>query len=158
MWFPPQLVPAVTELMVAELLYLEKQGTSLPIEMLINSSGTTRQDGEIVGINAQQVLAAHAMMSSTVEKQRSSGDSSSSSGPTWAVCITARICSFVNSHSAAALLCKTGLCGLQGVLEDATVFTSIISWHFKVIQQCLDGISMQPPGTASMCSCCSSCC
>lgn len=55
--FPPQppplpvllqLVPAVTELMVAELLYLEKQGQSLPIEMLINSSGTTRQDGEIV--------------------------------------------------------------------------------------------------------------
>jgi hypothetical protein len=44
-----QLVPAVTELMVAELLYLEKQGpSSLPIEMLINSSGTTRQDGEIV--------------------------------------------------------------------------------------------------------------
>lgn len=43
-----QLVPAVTELMVAELLYLEKQGQQLPIEMLINSSGTTRQDGEIV--------------------------------------------------------------------------------------------------------------
>ena len=43
------LVPAVTELMVAELLYLEKQGNALPIEMLINSSGTTRQDGEIVG-------------------------------------------------------------------------------------------------------------
>jgi ATP-dependent protease ClpP protease subunit len=34
--------------MVAELLYLEKQGAALPIEMLINSSGTTRQDGEIV--------------------------------------------------------------------------------------------------------------
>lgn len=43
-----QLVPAVTELMVAELLYLEKQGAALPVEMLINSSGTTRQDGEIV--------------------------------------------------------------------------------------------------------------
>ena len=43
-----QLVPAVTELIVAELLYLEKQGQTLPIEMLINSSGTTRQDGEIV--------------------------------------------------------------------------------------------------------------
>ena len=43
-----QLVPAVTELIVAELLYLEKQGAALPIEMLINSSGTTRQDGEIV--------------------------------------------------------------------------------------------------------------
>lgn len=50
MWHAPcmQLVPAVTELMVAELLYLEKQGPVLPIEMLINSSGTTRQDGEIV--------------------------------------------------------------------------------------------------------------
>jgi hypothetical protein len=45
-----QLVPAVTELMVAELLYLEKQGNTLPIEMLINSSGTTRQDGEIVSL------------------------------------------------------------------------------------------------------------
>lgn len=45
-----QLVPAVTELMVAELLYLEKQGQQLPIEMLINSSGTTRQDGEIVSL------------------------------------------------------------------------------------------------------------
>ncbi len=45
-----QLVPAVTELMVAELLYLEKQGATLPIEMLINSSGTTRQDGEIVSL------------------------------------------------------------------------------------------------------------
>lgn len=61
---PPQLVPAVTELMVAELLYLEKQGTSLPIEMLINSSGTTRQDGEIVSparaMTAPQRMAAAA--------------------------------------------------------------------------------------------------
>lgn len=53
-----QLVPAVTELMVAELLYLEKQGATLPIEMLINSSGTTRQDGEIV--SAIEVLGQHA--------------------------------------------------------------------------------------------------
>ncbi len=48
LWRCAQLVPAVTELMVAELLYLEKQGATMPIEMLINSSGTTRQDGEIV--------------------------------------------------------------------------------------------------------------
>ena len=54
----PQLVPAVTELMVAELLYLEKQGNALPIEMLINSSGTTRQDGEIVGAMQDDGLAA----------------------------------------------------------------------------------------------------
>jgi ATP-dependent protease ClpP protease subunit len=43
-----QMVPAVTELIVAELMYLEKNGQGSPIEMLINSSGTTRQDGEIV--------------------------------------------------------------------------------------------------------------
>jgi hypothetical protein len=43
------LVPAVTELIIAELLYLEKQGPQAAVEMLINSSGTTRQDGEIVG-------------------------------------------------------------------------------------------------------------
>lgn len=40
--------------MVAELLYLEKQGATLPIEMLINSSGTTRQDGEIVGTSRRE--------------------------------------------------------------------------------------------------------
>lgn len=53
----PQLVPAVTELLVAELLYLEKQGHTLPIEMLINSSGTTRQDGEIVSACTQPAFA-----------------------------------------------------------------------------------------------------
>jgi ATP-dependent Clp protease protease subunit len=45
-----QMVPAVTELIVAELLYLEKNGQGSAIEMLINSSGTTRQDGEIVSM------------------------------------------------------------------------------------------------------------
>lgn len=44
--------------MVAELLYLEKQGATLPIEMLINSSGTTRQDGEIVSIPHIVVLVS----------------------------------------------------------------------------------------------------
>lgn len=48
-------MPAVTELMVAELLYLEKQGATLPIEMLINSSGTTRQDGEIVSLITEEL-------------------------------------------------------------------------------------------------------
>jgi hypothetical protein len=52
-------VPAVTELLVAELLYLEKQGAQLPIEMLINSSGTTRQDGEIVSGQAGTVRAGN---------------------------------------------------------------------------------------------------
>jgi hypothetical protein len=45
---------------VAELMYLEKNGQGSPIEMLINSSGTTRQDGEIVsppGCRAPPALA-----------------------------------------------------------------------------------------------------
>lgn len=57
----PQLVPAVTELMVAELLYLEKQGNSLPIEMLINSSGTTRQDGEILAFDSEGIALTSTM-------------------------------------------------------------------------------------------------
>ena len=56
-----QLVPAVTELMVAELLYLEKQGNSLPIEMLINSSGTTRQDGEILSFDSEGIAITSTM-------------------------------------------------------------------------------------------------
>eukprot|EP00878_Enallax_costatus_P027793 GHUV01029949.1.p1 GENE.GHUV01029949.1~~GHUV01029949.1.p1 ORF type:complete len:247 (+),score=52.81 GHUV01029949.1:213-953(+) len=55
------LVPAVTELMVAELLYLEKQGATLPIEMLINSSGTTRQDGEILAFDSEGIAITSVM-------------------------------------------------------------------------------------------------
>lgn len=55
------LVPAVTELMVAELLYLEKQGATLPIEMLINSSGTTRQDGEILAFDSEGIALTSTM-------------------------------------------------------------------------------------------------
>ncbi|KIY94116.1 hypothetical protein MNEG_13845 [Monoraphidium neglectum] len=55
------LVPAVTELMVAELLYLEKQGGSMPIEMLINSSGTTRQDGEILAFDSEGIALTSTM-------------------------------------------------------------------------------------------------
>lgn len=55
------LVPAVTELIIAELLYLEKQGSNLPIEMLINSSGTTRQDGEILAFDSEGIALVSAM-------------------------------------------------------------------------------------------------
>lgn len=55
------MVPAVTELMVAELLYLEKQGNQLPIEMLINSSGTTRQDGEILAFDSEGIALTSTM-------------------------------------------------------------------------------------------------
>jgi len=55
------LVPAVTELIVAELMYLEKQGATLPIEMLINSSGTTRQDGEILAFESEGIALTATM-------------------------------------------------------------------------------------------------
>lgn len=43
-----QLVPAVTELVVAELMYLQYMDPKEPIYIYINSTGTTRDDGETV--------------------------------------------------------------------------------------------------------------
>lgn len=43
-----QLVPAVSELIVAELLYLQYQDRTKPLYMYINSTGTSRADGETV--------------------------------------------------------------------------------------------------------------
>lgn len=46
--FESQLVPAVTELVVAELMYLQYMDPKEPIYIYINSTGTTRDDGETV--------------------------------------------------------------------------------------------------------------
>ena len=43
-----QLVPSVSELIVAELLYLAYMDRKKEIQMYINSTGTTRADGEVV--------------------------------------------------------------------------------------------------------------
>lgn len=43
-----QLVPAVTELIIAELLYLQYKDRNKPMYLYINSTGTTRADGEVV--------------------------------------------------------------------------------------------------------------
>lgn len=45
-----QLVPAVTELVVAELMYLQWMDPKQPIYIYINSTGTTRDDGETVSL------------------------------------------------------------------------------------------------------------
>ena len=45
-----QLVPAVTELIIAELLYLQYKDRTKPIYLYINSTGTSRADGETVSI------------------------------------------------------------------------------------------------------------
>ena len=47
------LVPAVTELIVAELLYLQYADGAKPIYVYINSTGTTRADGETIGFETE---------------------------------------------------------------------------------------------------------
>uniref|UniRef100_A0A7I4AJ01 ATP-dependent Clp protease proteolytic subunit n=1 Tax=Physcomitrium patens TaxID=3218 RepID=A0A7I4AJ01_PHYPA len=47
------LVPAVTELVIAELLYLQYADPRQPIYVYINSTGTARADGETVGLETE---------------------------------------------------------------------------------------------------------
>ena len=57
-----QLVPAVTELLVAELLYLQYRDRSKPIYMYINSTGCSRADGETVGFETEAYAVYDTMM------------------------------------------------------------------------------------------------
>lgn len=56
------LVPAVTELVVAELMYLQYMDPKEPIYIYINSTGTTRDDGETVGMETEGFAIYDAMM------------------------------------------------------------------------------------------------
>lgn len=51
-----QLVPAVTELIVAELMYLQWMDPKEPIYLYINSTGTTRDDGETVSFTLSYTM------------------------------------------------------------------------------------------------------
>jgi len=55
------LVPAVTELVIAELLYLNYEDSEKPITMYINSSGTTTADGQSVGFETEAFAIADVM-------------------------------------------------------------------------------------------------
>lgn len=55
------LVPAVTELIIAELLYLQHKDRAKPIYLYINSTGTTRADGETVGFETEGTAIYDAM-------------------------------------------------------------------------------------------------
>eukprot|EP00899_Mesostigma_viride_P025857 jgi/Mesvir1/6456/Mv19534-RA.1 len=55
------LVPAVTELICAELIYLQYKDPRKPIYMYINSTGTTRADGETVGFETEGTAIYDAM-------------------------------------------------------------------------------------------------
>ncbi len=46
-------MPAVTELVVAELMYLQWMDPKEPIYLYINSTGTTRDDGETVRLSLE---------------------------------------------------------------------------------------------------------
>ena len=55
------LVPAVTELVIAELLYLNYENQSTPVTMYINSSGTTTANGQSVGFETEAFAIADVM-------------------------------------------------------------------------------------------------
>ncbi|KAK2076113.1 hypothetical protein QBZ16_001449 [Prototheca wickerhamii] len=55
------LVPAVTELVLAELMYLQYQDPNKPIYLYINSSGTNKTDGQIVGLETEGTAIYDAM-------------------------------------------------------------------------------------------------
>ncbi|KAG0476869.1 hypothetical protein HPP92_013710 [Vanilla planifolia] len=56
------MVPAVTELVVAQLLYLQWMDPMEPIYIYINSTGTTRDDGEPVAMEAQGLAIYDVLM------------------------------------------------------------------------------------------------
>ncbi|KAF3614969.1 ATP-dependent Clp protease proteolytic subunit-related protein 3, chloroplastic [Capsicum chinense] len=56
------LVSAVTELVVAELMYLQWMDPKEPIYLYINSTGTTRDDGETVGMESEGFAIYDALM------------------------------------------------------------------------------------------------
>lgn len=55
------LVPAVTELIIAEFLYLQYEDASKPVFMYINSTGTSSADGQNVGFETEAFAIADTM-------------------------------------------------------------------------------------------------
>ncbi|OMO86741.1 ClpP [Corchorus capsularis] len=56
------LVPAVTELVIAQLMYLQYMDRDQPIYLYINSTGTTRGDGEPVALETEGFAIYDALM------------------------------------------------------------------------------------------------
>lgn len=55
------LVPAVTELIIAEFLYLQYEDASKPVYMYLNSTGTSSPDGQNVGFETEAFAIADTM-------------------------------------------------------------------------------------------------
>jgi ATP-dependent Clp endopeptidase proteolytic subunit ClpP len=56
------LVPAVTELIIAQIIHLMYENPDEPIYLYVNSTGTTRDDGEIVGLESEGFAVYDALM------------------------------------------------------------------------------------------------
>lgn len=55
------LVPAVTELIIAEFLYLQYEDASKPVYMYLNSTGTSSADGQNVGFETEAFAISDTM-------------------------------------------------------------------------------------------------
>ncbi|CAI5949316.1 unnamed protein product [Closterium sp. NIES-65] len=64
-----QLVPAVTELVIAQLLYLQWLDPRQPTYVYLNSTGTSRADGETVGMETEGFAIYDTMMQMKNEMQ-----------------------------------------------------------------------------------------
>jgi ATP-dependent Clp protease, protease subunit len=94
------LVASVTELVVAELLYLQYDDPEKPIYIYINSTGTTREDGEPVGYETEAFAICDTL--------------GYIKPPIHTICIG-------NAVGAAAVLLASGTKGLRASLPNATI-------------------------------------
>jgi ATP-dependent Clp protease, protease subunit len=94
------LVASVTELVVAELLYLQYDDPEKPIYIYINSTGTTREDGEPVGYETEAFAICDTLRHIKP--------------PIHTICIG-------NAVGAAAVLLSSGTKGLRASLPNATI-------------------------------------
>lgn len=94
------LVASVTELVVAELLYLQYDDPEKPIYIYINSTGTTREDGEPVGYETEAFAICDTL--------------GYIKPPIHTICIG-------NAVGAAAVLLSSGTKGLRASLPNATI-------------------------------------
>jgi ATP-dependent Clp protease protease subunit len=94
------LVSAVTELIIAELLYLQYEDPDKPIKIYINSTGTSRYDGEPVGFETEAFA-----ISDTIQYLKP---------PVHTICIG-------SAMGMAAMLLSAGTKGCRASLPHATI-------------------------------------
>eukprot|EP00741_Cyanophora_paradoxa_P008984 tig00001420_g8697.t1 len=94
------LVPAVTELIFAQLLWLQYNEPQKPVIMYINSTGTSRADGETVGFETEAFAICDTM--AYIKPQ------------VHAICVG-------QAYGMAAMILACGTKGFRGSLPHATI-------------------------------------